>query len=415
MATDDPMSPGVVTETPVTVTVEQLDSHDLGLSDAFTKFKESSTTKPAEPTTADTLNAPETEPKPTEEPKPSEEPKPTDEPKPADSPEPEDEFAPLKLPKHARSETARQFDEAKRIGREYRAKAKEYEAELAKLRTSAKPVDEESLKELEDHRKFRRLHDFSNSPQFINGYVKPVETEEKEIEGLLKDVGFADDAIVQAKKIGLRKVDWDAALQGVPSLEKNAILTSLTKLHTLERAKEGALKTASEESASHEEYLKGLPDPEVSRLEASVKGAEEIVTNSRLLDEIDLTKPLPEGLLSKGHAEAVNAGAKQAAAFLKAYGTDVSPRTVAELLAIGAGAQRYLSVNKFLHSEVQARTARVDELEKQLVEANAKYAGVKRAGAAPGIPTGGSAAQVPTDMSEGSMRDRFSQFRTSGT
>ena len=407
---ENPMTPGVVNQTPETVTVEHLDSHDLGLGDAFAKFKETQNAP------ADTLNP---EPKPTEEPKPSEEPKPAEEPKPSEEPkpaaEPEDEFAPLKLPKHARSETARQFDEAKRIGREYRAKAKEYEAELAKLRTAApKAIDEETAKELEEHRKFRRLHDFSNSPQFTKEFVKPIAAEEKEIEGMLKDVGFADEAIAQAKKIGLRKVDWDAALHGVPSLEKTAILTSLTKLHALERAKDGALKAASEEKEAHENYLKGLPDPEVSRLEASVKGAEEIVANSRLLDEIDPTKPLPEGVLSKEHAEAVNAGAKQAAAFLKAYGTDVSPRTVAELLAIGAGAQRYLSVNKFLHSEVQARTARIAELEKQLGEANAKYAGVKRAGAAPGIPTGGSPTPAPQDMSEGSMRERFSQFRAGG-
>lgn len=422
--------------TPDGVTVSDLDSHDLGLGGAFEAFKAEQAAKDAPAPVVEEKKVigdePAAEVKPAEEikpaatateVKPAEEPKAAEEVKPA-TVEEEDEFSPLKLPKHARSDTAKQFEESKRIGRGFREQAKKAEAELADLRRKFEEAsknqgqpDKNTLEELEAHRKFRRLYDVRNSPAFKEKFTKNIEGEEARIFTQMKRAGFTDDAVEKVKKLGVTGVDWDSALASVGSLEKNGIFSSVQKIMDIREAQEAEEAKAAEDRAEYEKYVASLPDNETVRTKVSIDGAMGLLNEAKTFELIDTAKALPEGVLSKEHAAALNEGSKAAKGFLEAYSKDsTAPQTVAQLLAIGAAAQRYLHTNKYLVAERATHVSRISELEKQLAEANDKFSKVKQAGAAPGIPAGGSGSPRPPvvpgadDFSSGSIRERFKSF-----
>lgn len=329
----------------------------------------------------------------------------------------EDEFDKLKLPAHARASTATQFEEAKNIGRRLvteektkREAAEKKVADLeAKLAAGGSGGDPELAGEVEDHRKFRRLYDFQNSPAFKKMFDAPIEKQENLLLDRLAKLGYGADAKEVSEKIaplgGLAKLDWSKALAGLDEFEKRKFLREVDKLEDAKEQRGDELERAKTDKDAFEAYMAKQPDQETARASTGMQHAVALLNHGKMFDVIPIDK-LPEGILSKEHAEAVNAGVEAAKKFVDTY-KDASPQTFGELLAIGAAAQRYLSVNRYLGATLKTKDTELATVRQELTAMQEKYGKIKQAGRS--VTTPAAAAAVASTDSD-SMDDRFNAF-----
>jgi hypothetical protein len=333
--------------------------------------------------------------------------------------EPEDEFSQFKLPKHARSDTAKQFDQVKESGRKFRDEAKQLRSQLEALQKQAAQrkgdLDPETAAELEDHRKFRRMTDFKSSPQFTKEYVKPIADATTRLDTLLSRSGYTAEEIKQAKDIGLTKLNWDKALDGVPTLEKNRILGALSNIAELEDRKEEALEKAKTDSEEFKAQMASMPSAREAEVKVIQDGALQLAESNKLFLPITDLKTLPEGLQTKEYADALNATTEESKLWMEAYARDPNPKAVAELLAIGVTAHRYLAANRFLHTEYGKSRETIKGLEAKVAELEAKYGKVKQAGGAlrPDGTGGNAPARSAVGSVDSSIESAWAEFQAS--
>lgn len=328
----------------------------------------------------------------------------------------EDDFDKVKLPSHARPATGKQFEEVKAIGRrmvsemntKYATLQKEMEALKSKVPADGQTVDPETKEELEQLREFARLTDYQTSPAFKKQYDTPIDKQTESVFASMKSLGYNDEALARVKELGLKNINWTETTKDLDERAKAKFFRELDKLEGLEETRQGALDTAKTDKEAFLKQVAEAPDQEVVRTKTGLEGANNILNHNKLFDTLSLDK-LPTGV-SKEHAEALNAGSEDAKKFLEAYGTDASPQTFAELLAIGAAAQRYLKVNTYLKGHSDALTTKLADAEKRATEAESRLTKIKGAGAAPRTPTspGGS---NPSIGEEDDMDSRFRAFQ----
>lgn len=328
------------------------------------------------------------EPKPgnkTEEPKPgdkTEEPKPgdkTEEPKPGDTEK--DDLDSVELPPHTKPKTAESFANVKNLARQkISALQKERDELKAKYEAAdklSKDLPEDTKKELEELRNFRRQMDVEADPTF-KSYDASIASNEEALYSKLAANNFGKDAIEQVKKMGAANVDWDklAADGKISSSLKRFIDGKLFENDDLVEKKKQAIETAKKNAA---EFLK-------KREAEVVKSADEVATevnkewSTELLPKMDWfhtekidDKMTPE---KKAVAEAHNKLVAEVEQDVKEALADTSPRMKALMIA-GYAQSRKLNW-EFLRLK-EGTDAKIKSLEKELSDAKGLIDRIKKA------------------------------------
>lgn len=128
--------------------------------------------------------------------------------------EPKDpELDAIEQPKGLNPTNAGNWQRLRIAAKQYKTQATEAQAKLKeveeKLKAASNPViPPEVMKELEDHRAFKRTFAIADDPEFKAKYDSVIESNDKEICGILKSCGMKPEAADALLKNGLTKLPW---------------------------------------------------------------------------------------------------------------------------------------------------------------------------------------------------------------
>ncbi len=286
---------------------------------------------------------PATEEKPAAEaPKPAAEaPKPaTEAAKPAaDAPKPAPTLAEidkLELGPHARPETRDQFAKVKELARQNVAEAEKKLAEVsrkaAELEEQVKQVaglKPEDKTELEELRKFRRIHDIERDPQFQEAFDKRIGSNSSAIIGKLEELGVSKKNIEEIQRLGVSGVNWEPILAKVPLPARRFIEGKLIDNETALHDRKTAVEAAKRDAEKWEQDRKGQQTK--SREEFDAKVIEHLNTVVKTIPWAHL-KEVPVGASPEQTAEieSHNRFIREASEELARVVADESPKARAE-------------------------------------------------------------------------------------
>ena len=131
------------------------------------------------------------------------------------APEAKDEFDEIELPPHAKPKTTESFATVKMLARQKIAEAKkerdELKSKLEEAEKRASGLPEDTKKELEELRTFRRQMDVEADPSFKEYDAKAVANTEAMFSKLAAS-GFDKATIEKVKELGIQNVDWEKLL-----------------------------------------------------------------------------------------------------------------------------------------------------------------------------------------------------------
>jgi hypothetical protein len=110
------------------------------------------------------------------------------------------------------------FNKLREVAKHYKEQAEsvpKYEEYIEYLKQQQSQPPEQLLAELEDHRKFRKIFDAENDPEFQKQFNERVTTLDSDVLGILKKNGLPEETENKLKSIGLDKIPaswWEESI-----------------------------------------------------------------------------------------------------------------------------------------------------------------------------------------------------------
>lgn len=311
----------------------------------------------------------------------------------ADAPKPAPTLAEidkLELGPHARPETRDQFAKVKELARQNVAEAEKKLAEVSRkaseLEEQLKKVDglkPEDKTELEELRKFRRIHDIERDPQFKETFDKRIDSNSSAILTKLEELGVSKEKLDRIRELGVSGVNWEPILAKVPLPARRFIEGKLIDNETALHDRKTAIEAAKRDAEKWEQDRKGQQTK--SREEFDAKVIEHLNTVVKTIPWAHL-KEIPVGASPEQTAEieSHNKFIREASEELARVVADESPKARAES-ALAVPMVRYyktqLEVAQKKISELQAKADELDRVKTARVTAK-QTRGAPPAGAA---------------------------------
>lgn len=151
------------------------------------------------------------------------------------------------------------FNKLREVAKHYKEqaeKATEYEKYIAHLQQQQIQPPQELLAELEDHRKFRKIFDAENDPEFQRQFNERINVLDSDVLSILKKNGLPDETEAKLKSIGIDKIpaDWweESVLPKLNFLDRERIQKKLAERSDVVDAKQ---KEVEKFSSNKEQYF----------------------------------------------------------------------------------------------------------------------------------------------------------------
>lgn len=311
----------------------------------------------------------------------------------------------IKAPEDISPRNLVNFDKLREVAKHYKAEASKVsvlERQVQELQQRAAQPPEEILRELEEHRTFRRIFDTENDPQFKKQFDERVGALDTDVLSILAKNGLPEDTGKKLQEIGLDKVPTTWWEQNV-----------LPKLNFLDR--ERVQKKLAERADVLEQRQREVERFSLQRDEFIAQQNQQIEQRfsqeqEQIFKHVDvLTKNVPWARYLEAPANATPEQLKDIEAHNKAVNEletqfnealyPQNPVARAEIAAAAVASVKLASAVDTLQLQVREANSRAEKLQKELD-------GIRSAGRAPSArPPGRRSASEATDMSKLSDED----------
>lgn len=151
------------------------------------------------------------------------------------------------------------FNKLREVAKHYKEQAEkvsEYEKYIEHLQKQQAQPPQELLAELEDHRKFRKIFDAENDPEFQKQFNERITTLDSDVLSILKKNGLPEETEAKLKALGLDKIptEWweESVLPKLNFLDRERIQKKLAERSDVVDAKQ---KEIEKFSTRRDEYF----------------------------------------------------------------------------------------------------------------------------------------------------------------
>lgn len=182
------------------------------------------------------------------------------------------------------------FNKLREVAKHYKEQADkvaDYEKYIDYIKSQQQQPSQELLAELEDHRKFRKIFDAENDPEFQKQFNEKIGMLDSDVIGILKKNGLPEETEAKLKSMGLDKIpaDWweESVLPKLNFLDRERIQKKLAERSDIVDAKQ---KEVERFSSKRDEYF--------AEQEAKAKYQQEEIHNTIYSHLDEMTQSLPQ-------------------------------------------------------------------------------------------------------------------------
>jgi hypothetical protein len=198
------------------------------------------------------------------------------------------------------------FNKLREVAKHYKEQAEsvpKYEEYIEYLKQQQSQPPEQLLAELEDHRRFRKIFDAENDPEFQQQFNNRITTLDTDVIEILKKNGLPEETENKLKSVGLDKIpaDWweESVLPKLNFLERERVQKKLAERADVVDAKQ---KEVEKFSGRKDEYLaeqQQLAQEAVAQENNQIYGHLDVMTQ-----QLPVARyiPMPENASKEDHA-----------------------------------------------------------------------------------------------------------------
>ena len=263
------------------------------------------------------------------------------------------------------------FDRLREVAKHFKAKAsrvEELEQQLQKVSASG-TLPENVQKELEDHRKFRRIFDAENDPEFIKQHTEKLSAIDGDVISLLRRNGLPESVAEEITKIGVDKVPtawWEKTiLPNLTIVERERLTRRLAERADAVDQRQKQLEIFA---SQREDYLKQQDEQTQQRYQAEIQEINSHLDS--LTKDVPWARPIEiTPKMSKEEKKAAEAHNAAVDELQRHFQEALFPKTAkerAEVAAAAAASVRFAQSLDAASKKNEALSAEVTRLQSEL-------------------------------------------------